>query len=97
LVAGEYFIQRADPSGDVIMLVRSADGRTKLFRMSNAVESLDPKRQITLVFHRYGNQHFLAQVWPAGATTGRELPKSRTERALERQAREAVLARERRR
>ena len=91
LVAGEYFFQRAQPySGDGMVLVRSADGRTKLIRLSNPVQSLDPKSRITLVFHRYGNQHFLAQVWPAGATSGRELPKSRTERELERQAREAA-------
>jgi len=89
LVAGEYFFQRAQSSGDVMLLVSSADGRIKLIRLSNAVQSLDPKAQVTLVFHRYGNQHFLAQVWPAGATTGRQLPPSRTERELERQARDA--------
>jgi len=90
LVAGEYFIQRAQPySGDGMVSVRSADGRTKLIRLSNSVQTLDPKAQVTLVFHRYGNQHFLAQVWPAGATIGRQLPKSRTERELERQVRDA--------
>ena len=92
LAAGEYFIQRAQPnSGDAMVSLRSADGRTNLFRLTNAVQSLDPKTRATLVFHRYGNQNFLAQVWPAGASSGRELPKSRTERELERQAREATM------
>lgn len=35
---------------------------------------VDPK----LVFRRYGNQYFLAELW-LGGTTGRELPKSSKE------------------
>jgi len=33
-----------------------------------------------LVFHRYGDQYFLYQVWPAGTSTGRQFLKSRSER-----------------
>ena len=36
------------------------------------------------VFHRYGDHYFLVQVWPAGATTGRAIPKSRQELEIER-------------
>lgn len=90
LAAGEYYIKRAQPnSGDGMLSVTSVDGRTHLFRLTNALQTLDPKTRATLVFHRYGTQTFLAQVWPGSGTTGRELPKSRTERELERQAREA--------
>jgi hypothetical protein len=35
-----------------------------------------------LVFHRYGDTHFLSAVWVAGNTTGRELARSRAEREL---------------
>jgi len=35
-----------------------------------------------LVFHRYGKTYFLSQVWMAGENTGRELSKSRRERAI---------------
>ena len=38
-----------------------------------------------LIFHRYGNAYFLAQVWRQGATEGRELLKSKAERAAERE------------
>ncbi|HEX3252451.1 MAG TPA: hypothetical protein VHS05_23640 [Pyrinomonadaceae bacterium] len=90
LAAGEYFIRRAQPfSGDGMVAVSSVDGRTHLIRLTNAVQSVNPKTRITLVFHRYGTQNFLAQVWPDGGTRGRELPKSRTERDLERQSRDA--------
>lgn len=91
LAAGEYYFKRAQPySGDGMVYVASRDGKTRLIRLSNAVETRDPKSRVTLVFHRYGNQTFLAQVWPAGASVGRQLPKSREERELERQAREVV-------
>jgi hypothetical protein len=53
-------------------------------RLTNSAQSLDPKHVDTLVFHRYGDQHFLYQVWPAGGTNGRELVKSRNERELRR-------------
>lgn len=39
-----------------------------------------------LIFRRYGNQYFLAQVWIRG-NSGWELPKSRSQKALEREMR----------
>jgi hypothetical protein len=35
-----------------------------------------------LVFHRYGNQYFLAQFWTLGSTTGYELRRSKAEREI---------------
>jgi len=88
--AGEYSFQRAQPtSGDAMLAVRNENGKTELVRLTNAVQSLDAKSLATLVFHRYGNQHFLSQVWPAASSTGRELAPSRTERELEREAKAA--------
>jgi len=34
------------------------------------------------LFHRYGDQYFLFQVWAPGATIGRQFTKSRAERQL---------------
>ncbi len=83
LLAGEYSIGRArQDSGDSVLLISSVDGRANAIRLSNPVESRVPKDEGTLVFHRYGDQYFLFQVWPAGASTGRELFKSRGERNL---------------
>lgn len=36
-----------------------------------------------LVFNRYGEEYFLSQVWTDGGQLGRELPKSKRERSLE--------------
>ena len=82
--AGEYSVRRiSEYATDNALLISSVDGHTRAVRLTSAVTSLIPKRQGTLVFHRYGDQHFLVQVWPAGTSTGRALPKSRSERKIE--------------
>jgi len=39
-----------------------------------------------LIFNRYGDTCFLSKVWDGGEQTGRELPTSRQERNIEREA-----------
>jgi hypothetical protein len=46
--------------------------------------TFDAKDVATLVFHRYGDQYFLFQVWPAGEQTGRQFFKSKAEREAQR-------------
>lgn len=55
-----------------------------MIRSSLPVQVWQAKDKTTLVFHRYGDQYFLYQVWSAGALTGRQFYKSRTEREIER-------------
>lgn len=50
--------------------------------LANGVESLKSPAQSKLVFHRVGNQYFLAQIWTAGSSSGREIPMSRREAEL---------------
>jgi len=79
--AGEYFISRPQSSsGDAVLLVSSADGNRNTFRLTSGVWTSAPKESSILVFHQYGDQYFLSQVWPAGASVGRELLESRAER-----------------
>jgi len=54
-------------------------------RLTSPIETLAPKNartaaEATVVFHRYGDQSFLSEVWPPGATEGRMLIESRSER-----------------
>ena len=84
LPAGNYSIGRVTPNSDnTILSIRDANGRAKETPLSMPVESLDVKDQATLVFHRYGDEYFLYQVWSAGETTGRQFPKSSAERAIQ--------------
>src|SRR6266705_1982513 len=81
LPAGDYLIGRAQQgNGDSLLLISSVDGHSNAVRFTIPVITLDPKDKGTLIFHRYGDQYFLSQVWAAGANTGRMFSESRGER-----------------
>jgi hypothetical protein len=85
LSSGKYSIGRArQDSDDTVLSISEVDGGLRAIPMSHAVQTLQAKDKATLVFHRYGDQYFLFQVWPAGETTGRQFSKSRSERDIQR-------------
>lgn len=93
LPAGEYSVARAQSTaGDAILKISGVNQADTVISLTNSTQSLDPKAVATLVFHRYGDQYFLFQVWPKGSTYGRELNKSRVEREVAQKARETVGA-----
>jgi hypothetical protein len=92
LPAGKYTIGRAlRNSDDIVMSISDDNGRSTAMLLSNAVTKLDGVKNSTLVFHRYGDQYFLVQVWAAGAVTGREFPTSKLERDIKKQGHVAVV------
>ena len=94
LPAGQYSISRAQQnSGDQVLQIRSADGHTNIVRLTIPVFVHNPMDRGTVVFHRYGDEYFLYEVWPAGGSTGRAFPKSRTEREVARRAQESQIVR----
>ena len=78
LPAGEYRVlqEYASPA----LLIQRMDRSAATFVNSNAVASNKPQAQTKLVFHCYGKRCFLAQVWRAGESRGRELLKSAQEK-----------------
>src|SRR5690349_1690387 len=93
LPAGKYSVGRAhEASGDSVLQVRSTDGHSTANRFSIPVVTFKTKSRAELVFHRYGDQNFLSEVWPAGGGTGRAFLKTHAERDLERIARENRVA-----
>ena len=87
LPAGKYWVSRAQlGNGDAVVQIRSTDGHQNITRLTIPVITANPMNDGSLVFHRYGEEYFLSEIWPAGGSTGRVLPKSRTERELERKA-----------
>jgi len=92
LPAGEYSVTRAQQTaGDLVLQISSKDGRESISRLTIAVNTLEPKDDARLIFHRYGDEYFLYEIWPAGGSTGRELPKSRAERDAEQKFRDSVV------
>ena len=83
LTAGKYSFGRAiQSSDDTILSISDLDGSSRSLSTSLPVESWRTTEKARLVFHRYGDQYFLFQVWAPSATTGRQFTKSRAERQL---------------
>ena len=84
LPAGSYVIKRLD-SQPGVMEIRDADGeRVVLFLTGSAQAAKEPK-QTELIFDRFGDQYFLAEIFELGNGTGAQVPKSRAERSLEKE------------
>jgi hypothetical protein len=79
--AGEYMLRSITTSGDALM-IQSADSRVTALRQSEATAQ-NKDNHARLIFHRYGERYFLAEVWNGADVTGRQLLKSQEERAIE--------------
>ena len=84
MAAGEYGVSQITQQADGIV-VRSALNGKGAIRLTNGVRANETPAQSKLVFHRYGEKFYLAQIWTAGNSEGRELLKSGSEKALERE------------
>jgi hypothetical protein len=86
LPAGEYRVQKLD-GNSAVLLIRCSDTRAAAMVITNGTQANGPQSQSKLVFNRYDNRYFLAQVWTAGSIRGRALPKSSQEKELAQSAR----------
>ncbi|MGH9908900.1 MAG: hypothetical protein ACRD8U_25350 [Pyrinomonadaceae bacterium] len=91
LPAGNYTLRRivSTSSADQLLIQNAEAGvdmRTGITRPNRTGEI---QRKSKLVFNRYGDQHFLAQVWMAGSDTGRDLFQSRNECNLAKESKQA--------
>lgn len=80
LPGGEYLIRRANTNGDTFVLITSVRGRASIFRVTTAIFTANPNNPVRLVFHRYGDQYFLSEIWPSAGGNGRRIPESSKER-----------------
>jgi hypothetical protein len=79
LPAGEYRIERLSSQMEGIQLIRRSDGTAATLVTTLPSESNDETAPARLIFDRYGNEYFLAQIWTDG-THGRHLNKSTREK-----------------
>ena len=79
--AGKYTVRTSSDNGKVLKIA-SLDAKSSIVRLSNSVTDLNAKRNARMVFHRYGQEYFLAEVW-TGDNSGRQLIKSKKELQLE--------------
>ena len=77
LPAGKYVVERLNATGALI--IRSTDNKQAAnFNVNNVTDR--GSQEARLVFRRYGNQTFLAQIYDGLSNQGQELPKSKQER-----------------
>ena len=81
LPAGEYIVQSVSTSGRA-MSIHSADRKFTRLLLPLPCSSGKAAEKTKMVFHRYGNQYCLAQIWTAGNEIGSELPRSYREKEV---------------
>lgn len=79
LPAGEYEVDTR--LGPGIVRLASHEQKAAAILLTINKYSAVPDTRARLVFNRYDNEYFLAQVWN-GAGTGREFPKSKREKEI---------------
>ena len=80
--AGKYTVRPITSATANLLLVRSADGQFAEITCTHDVQSSKRAGEGKLIFNRYGNQYFLAELWFAGEMTGNEVSKSDREEAV---------------
>ncbi|HEX8141401.1 MAG TPA: hypothetical protein VF553_02325 [Pyrinomonadaceae bacterium] len=85
LPAGQYVISNVKTVDGLVILHLSAQGQARATQLTNTVRAKAPSQKSMLVFNRYGERYFLAEMWRAGEVDGRQLRKSGSERAVERE------------
>jgi hypothetical protein len=83
---GEYSVKSIGTDGSSTLLVRSSDDRAKSLLLSHPCQAGEASAISKMVFHRYGSQYFLAQVWTLGNSSGSEFRKTSREKELARAA-----------
>ena len=82
LPAGEYSVNSIIQDGSALR-IRNAEATDSAMRLTNSIVAKPNNSQSRLVFHRYGQTYFLAEVWRD--SDGRQLLQSKQERAMRRE------------
>src|SRR5262245_57429114 len=82
LPAGTYDIGAIGDRDSTTLVLRARDGNSSMMVGSNTAVSVKPADKTKMVFNRYRDEYFLAEIWVEGATRGRQLPKTSREKEL---------------
>ena len=84
LSAGKYLV--SSPMQDhTALIVRNMKAKDVAIRLTDQVQYRGNRSNTRLVFHRYGQSYFLAEVWQGGSSTGWSLHPSKAERKVQRE------------
>lgn len=82
LPAGEYTIQSFGAIDGKTLRLGNVGNRQGALVNTVGMDAAKVSGQTKLIFHRYGDRYFLAQVWIAGSDHGQALPMSHRESEL---------------
>ena len=85
LPAGDYEIKRITDEPNGLVISSLPDRHERALFETESVEATSRPSRAEIVFHRYGDSYFLFEVFAGGEQMGRELPRSRQERNLQRE------------
>ena len=74
--AGDYLFSN---QGNVLRIASTENVWNNKMILSQACEELSRSDKTKVVFRQMGGNYFLQQIWVAGETRGRELPRSKSE------------------
>ena len=94
LPPGVYIVKRVSSEKPEMLLLSSTDGGAPVYILTTNVRVNTRQSGSKLVFQQYGDRYFLSQVWEAGDNEGRQLFKSRGERATARDLAKHALKRQ---
>lgn len=75
---GEYSIETVNDSGGILRIRSVKKGKAINFTVIRGKMLEKPKSK--LIFHRYGEQYFLARIWDGSSDTVLKLDKSKAEK-----------------
>jgi hypothetical protein len=81
LPAGEYSV-KVSGAGQTLLMIHRTDAAESAIAATNGVEAAQPGSESKLIFNRYGDRYFLSEVWTAGNSLGRQLPKTAREKEI---------------
>ena len=73
LPAGEYEVTAVGPWGGSALSVHNVNSNAGTLVLSNSCRSQKPTAEAKLVFRRYGQQYFLAEVWNRYSSDGNQI------------------------
>ena len=79
LPAGTYIVSKI---ADHSLVIRNRE-KTSKAALSNYSASDSKSESPKMVFHKYGNNYFLAEIWAADGSAGMQLPESKREKELQ--------------
>jgi hypothetical protein len=92
LPAGEYEVTAIGPWGGPALSVHNVNSNAGTLVLSASCSSQKPAADAKLVFHRYGQQYFLAEVWNRNSSSGNQIKiNSRQTELARKQSKDEVV------